>query len=323
MIQRLSILLIAVLLIWGGWWFFASRSLRADVVLWFEDHRADGWVAEYDSLAIRGFPNRLDVTLEGVTLGDPQTGVLWETDLLQIFRVIYQPSHQIVAIGNNQTLSSGGRRYDIQSTGMGASLVSDAESKVLRFNAEADTLNIAGPEGALAMAGATLGVARGETEASYLLGLVVEQIAGPQSTLAGDLVDVEALAIRALVNFDQPWFLHQPDHRTPQPDSINLHLAEFQSRGLDLKATGIVELDDTGRPSGSLTLRADNWREGLADARDTGALPQWLADVLDGTLGALTLLGNGKSLDVTIRMDDGQATLGVLPLGQVPSLRLP
>lgn len=323
MIQRLTIVLIAILGIWGGWWFWASQNLRSDVVDWFEDHRADGWVAEYDDLTIRGFPNRLDVTLEGVTLGDPQSGMVWETDLLQIFRLIYQPGHQIVAIGNKQTLSTGGRNYAIQSTGMRASLVSDSEHRVLRFNAEAATLNITGPEGALAMAGATLGVVRGETEASYLLGVTVEQVAGPKSALTDDFMDVEALAVRAIVSFDRPWFLHQPDHRTPQPDAIDLRLAEFRSRGLDLKAAGIVDLNDRGEPSGTITLRAANWRESLDEARDKGALPAWLADVLDGTLGALTLLGNGNTLDVTIRLDNGQASLGVLPMGQVPPLRLP
>ena len=317
---RMLAAIFAVALAWSGVWVWMSMSLRGEIEAWFDTRRADGWAAEYGDLSIKGFPNRLDVTLSDLVLADPDTGTVWEAPFLQIFRLIYRPGHHIVAFPDSQQLRQNGQDYAIGSEGLRASVISDAESQVLRANIESAVLNIAGSEGTLALAGVALGASRGESESSYVLGLGIDQMAGADSAFAPD--NAQAVVVRMIADFDQPWRI-TPQKDRPQPRQLDVRLAELRAEPLVLKMTGALDLDPQGRASGEMTLRADNWREGLAQAKAEASLPDWVVDLTETGLGALAALGNGTSLDLTVRLDRGQAWLGIFPLGALPPLRLP
>ena len=310
----------ALALIWAGTWAFMAWSLRGDIETWFDDRRAEGWAAEYADLTVRGFPNRLDVTLSDIVLANPQSGTVWEAPFFQMFRLIYRPGHHILAFADTQQLGFDGKTYDLSSEGLRASVISDAEGRILRTNIEGQTLNISDRDGTLALAGFALGVSRAERAESYLLGLGIDGVAGPHSSIASGTA--QAVTLRAVVDFDRPWSLPPQAHQ-PQPQRLDIRLAEFRANPLDLKLTGAVDLDPTGRATGDITLRADNWREGIARAKANNTVPDWLADLAETGLGAVAALGNGTSLDVTVQIENGQARLGLLPLGTLPLLRLP
>jgi hypothetical protein len=318
MMIRLLAVIFAVALAWAGAWVWMSMSLRGDIETWFDDRRDDGWAAEYSDLSISGFPNRLDVTLTDLVLADPDSGLVWETPFLQMFRLIYRPGHHIIAFADTQAFGLKGEVYQITSEGLRASVVSDAEGRILRSNLESAVLNIAGPEGAAALAGVNLGASRGDSDSRYLLGLTVDQIAG----LGGADSTAQAVSVRLVADFDRPWRI-TPQTDRPQPRRLDLRLAELRADPLTLRMTGDLDLDPEGRASGEVTLRADNWRDGLAEARAKGTLPDWLADLTETSLGALAALGNGRSLDLILRMDRGQVWLGILPMGTIPPMRLP
>jgi hypothetical protein len=62
---------------------------------WLDARAAEGWIAEYESDAHRGFPNRFDTTITGLDLADPETGVAWSAPFFQILSLSYQPNHVI------------------------------------------------------------------------------------------------------------------------------------------------------------------------------------------------------------------------------------
>lgn len=318
--KRLFLAVCAAAALWACTWLWLSVSLKTSVENWFEQRRVDGWTAEHGGISVRGFPNRLDVTLTDLVLADPDSGSVWTSPFLQIFRLVYQPGHHIVAFADRQTLTHKGVVHELDAQGMRASVISDVDGRILRINLESETLNLSGPQRSVALAGLSAATSRGETPERYLLGLTIHRLAG--STTAGIPSDASAVTLRSVVDFDTPLRL-VPDKTRPQIRRIDLRLAELQAHSLTLKATGSVDVNAKSQPTGTINLRADNWREGLAKAKSAKDLPEWLVDLAENALGALAILGNGTSLDVTLRLDKGKAWLGILPVGTVPDLRLP
>lgn len=322
--KRLVILVVAAMLLWSGYWFWQARALRADTAAWFDTRRAEGWTASYGTLSVRGFPNRLDLTVEDIALAAPDGGPAWDAPFFQILRLVYQPDHVILAFADEQRLSVDGRDYAITSDGLRASLVTEGR-EILRANLEAPVLNVAGPERATALAGVTAALHRVEAlERSYRIGLNAEAAAMGQGRALPRPVTVDGMQMQAEVVFDREWSLRALDGPRPQPERIDLRLAEYRIEGLDLKLTGALDVDPAGRADGTLSVRAENWRETLAAARTAGTLPDWLSDALVDGLGLLSQLsGRADTLDLTLRLRDGQMSAGLVPLGPAPLIRLP
>lgn len=318
-------LTLALALGWGLFWAQSAYRLKSEVAGWFEARRQEGWQADYTDLSVRGFPNRLDVTLSGLRLRDPMRGIGWEAPFFQVLGLSYKPGHQILVWPDSQTLTLPDGRYRIDSSGLRASVIHTAEGTILRANLEAEVLNVDGPRRALALAGLTAGLQQvpGASDA-YRVGLAAEALAGPDGPLTPGKGRADGLQVQAEIGFDRPWSLDAPAGPRPQPRRIDLRMAEYRFEGLELNLAGRLSVDARGRGTGEMTLRAVNWREMLARARDTGQLPDSLADTLESGLSlAAGLKGNPKTLDLPLRFDEGALSLGVIPLGEAPRLSLP
>ncbi len=323
--KRLALAVIAAAVLWSGWWFYAAAGLRGEIESWFEARRGDGWQAQYEKLSVRGFPNRLDATLTGVVLADPESGLAWQAPFFQILQLVYKQGHEILIWPDSQTLRVNGGEYAITSDGLRASLVHDAEGVIDRANLEATSLNIAGPEGGVALAGLTTGLqAVPSRPATYRLGLAADAVAGPQAGLVPRPDRVDALALRAEITFDAPWTTAAPREARPQPTQIDLRLAEYQVDGVELKLAGRLDVDAAGRGDGEVTLRMVNWRDLMERLRENQQMSGGLLAALEQGLSLTSqLTGDGTTLDVTLRVDEGQMSLGLIPLGPAPLLRLP
>lgn len=315
----------ALLLGWATFWGISSWTLKRDVAAWFDDRRAEGWQATYQDLTVRGFPSRLDATLTGVRLYDPARSVGWEAPFFQILGLTYRPGHLILAWPDTQALTLPSGPVAIDSTGMRASLIHAADGRILRANLEADVLNIDGPNRALAFAG--LRGAFTDVAAApdlYRVGLSALALAGPDGPLTPGNAKADGMQLQAEVTFDQDWTLDALVGPRPQPERIDLRMAEYRLDGLELNVAGRLNTDVRGRASGEMTLRARNWREMLTAARDAGQIPEGLADTLDAGLAlAAGLKGKPDSLDLPLTFNAGRMSLGLIPLGEAPRLRLP
>ena len=54
---RLIIFILVAAGLWMGYWAFGSISLERALKAWLDDRRAEGWVAEVESIDVSGFPN--------------------------------------------------------------------------------------------------------------------------------------------------------------------------------------------------------------------------------------------------------------------------
>ena len=110
-----------------------------------------------------------------------------------------------------------------------------------------------------------------------------------------------------------------------------LDLAEAQWGEMQFQAAGALEVDETGRLDGTLTVRAENWRAILEVAERLSLLPPSTRNAVEQILALFSsapdsadVTGKTKAerINTTLRFRQGQMWAGPLPLGPAPRLIL-
>ncbi len=325
---RLSLL---AALAWSGFWVFGYVTLSAALPAWFEDRRADGWVAEYDELSVRGFPSRLDSTFSDITLADPRTGVAWNAPFFQLFALTYKPNHVIAVWPNAQTFAIPTEKLAITSGDMRASLVLDPgiDLALDRSNLAIEALGISSTaDWKLSADAVKLAMHRQEgSDSTYRLAFQADGLTPPAGFDLPDSLDLprsfSSFRADLTAEFDRPWDRTAIEEARPQPVALDLTLAEIVWGDLELNAAGSVTIDSTGYPTGTVTIRAVNWRDILDVARHSGQIPVGVIDTVEQALGFIAqLAGNANELDIPLSFSGGATKLGPLPIGPAPRIFL-
>ncbi len=338
--RLLFTLIVLCTALWSGYWFVSSTAVQEGFESWLAERRAEGWVAETSELSVAGFPNRIDTTFTDLSLADPATGLAWEAPFFQILALSYKPNHVIAVWPNTQRVATPYDKFDITSTDMRASLVVEPSTALAltRATLTAEDVSVAparlliqGDNGSTDIATLTVAVeeVEGDPSATYRFGLKADGLAPAlpwrlQIDPSGALPDtLEALNADISVTFDAPWDRFAIERARPQPRQIKVELAEAKWGQLELQLAGDVTVDETGQPTGKMTVKARNWRDILAVAVNTGLLPEVLAGTLEEGLGLMAQLsGNPNTLDLPLDFIRGEIYLGPIPLGPAPVLRL-
>lgn len=333
--KRLLAVIVIAAALWSGYWYIAQRGARAGIEQWFDARRAEGWQAEYSDLTTQGFPNRIDTTLTDPVLADPETGLAWSAPMFKLFALSYQPNHIIAVWPKTQVLSTTTDRYQISSADMRASLVMlpAAQLPLDRANLVTDALAIEGPGGTTTMEGLQIALRLQDEQKeggdSYHLGLNVDGYAPPLPrglTLrtAGTLPQkLSSLRADLELGFDKPIDLTAISEARPQPRRIKLTLAEAKWGQLELALAGTLDIDEQGRPKGQITIKARNWRDMIELAHQMNLMPaEWLNPVEQALGLAAQLNGNTRTLDLPLTFNRTTTSLGPIPIGPAPIIRL-
>ena len=79
----------------------------------------------------------------------------------------------------------------------------------------------------------------------------------------------------------------------------------------------------TGTPTGTVTIKARNWRDILALATASGALPAALTDQIEQGLSLLAnFSGNPETLDIPLTFSGGYIKIGLIPVAPAPRLSI-
>lgn len=319
-------------LAWSAYWWVGARGVEAAFAGWFEAREAEGWQAEYSALEVNGFPNRFDTTLTEPQLADPGTGLAWQAPFLQFLALSYRPTQVIAAFPNTQTILTPLGSYALDTSKMEASLFLGAppalalqrtalvsEAPVLRgrdWQASAEALRLAMYE----TEGAPDTYDIGLETTTLTLSETLRKRLDPAELLPEAL---SVLRLDAQVGFDTRWDIRALEERRPQPTRIALREARGQWGDLMLRATGTLEMDARGLPTGEIAIQAENWRRMLEVARRSGALPERLGNLIErGMEGLAALSGRSDTLDIPLSFDAGQVKLGFIPLGRTGPIRL-
>lgn len=308
--RALVFIVVILAALYGAYWFVGASQVEARAEAALVQLEAQGWQADYAALDTRGFPSRFDTTVTDLSLVSPDGAVAWEAPFLQIFALSYRPNRVIAAWPTEQRLALGGQTLDISSEGLRASAALGLSADLPLTDARLES----GPLSIASEAGWRLGLDR-------LLAAI--RPAGPAPGAYDVFLEAEGLrppavdAALRLLRLDGQVTLDAPLDRSLQgaPRLLGFALRELRiaQGGAALSASGDLAPDAQGFLAGTLTLRAENWRDILALLESAGLLVHDQAPFLAGALEELA--GGGDDIELPVTFRDGQVeALGVVLL---------
>lgn len=317
-----------------GWWVLGAELWARSLSHWFEQQRDRGWLAEYASVETEGFPLRHVTRINAPALADPGTGAAWQGAWLTRDSPAIWPGNLTVRFADSvQRLAWLDRRASLQATGMVAQLsIAPGTALTLQnLGLTAGPWTLADDNGQteISAQAMTLQMAANEPSAQYRITLAAPGFL-PGDTLR-TLVRAaptlpqrfDRLEVAADVTFDTPWDRRALEQRRPQPRVLHLRRADAWWGTLRLSAAGRLDIDRDGIPTGAIELRAENWRDMLLMAEQSGALPASAAGSAERLLSFLAGLGGAPEvLEAQINFRGGVVALGPVPLGPAPRLIL-
>jgi len=319
-------------LAWFGYWFVGSNALETGLKAWLQDRQDSGWVADYSTLDVQGFPNRFDATVMDINLADPNYGWAWAAPEFQILTLSYTPNHFIAVWPHTQTISTPYEKNTLSSKDMRASFVFEPNTSLALKRATLtlqDLTIISGDGQQSAIASAVL--ATRQTDGVEFAHDIAFDAKGftPSKSLKAALdpasilpAAFDTVSIRSTATFDAPW--DRLAIEDVKPNLTRLDIASFGAKWgeVQLQATGSVTVDTLGYPTGSIAVRAKNWRSMIRLAVASGALDIATARSLEAGLGLIAMLsGNKNTLDVPLIFSNHIMSIGPVPIGAAPRLK--
>jgi hypothetical protein len=316
--------LLAVL--WSGYWFIGARTVENGAVRWFAAQNANGMVADHGELNVTGFPNRFDLTVTDVALGNPVTGVQWQVPMAQVFAMTWKPWHIIAVLDGEQ-------RFDLP--GQSLILTNDDTRASVVFRPSTDLglsrLSATVTQGKLASSlGWTLAADVAEIH-TRLNGTATNahDIAFDATNLAPDATLVTNVAlpatlshlrIRSTAAFSAP--LDRNAAQT-QPRLVGLRVDEGSLAwgDLTLTTTGEIAPNADGIAEGRIVFTIKGWRLAMPLLINAGLVKPDVAPTIENLLTAMAAQDSDpETLVLPLVFANGWVTLGPLPLGAAPRL---
>ncbi|NHB76555.1 DUF2125 domain-containing protein [Rhodobacter calidifons] len=336
--RKLLILILLGTGLWSGYWFLGSGAIRQGVEAGFADAARQGLVAENSGVTVAGFPNRFDLTVSGLRLGDPKTGLFWQAPFAQVFAMTWKPWHIIAALPPEQVLILPDEAVTITSTNLKASLRAKpaTDLPLAEVRLAGDSLALASDRGwTLALGEFTLGL-RAEPAlgpAGYELGFDLAPLTPDPSFPAAvraltlpdlppaDLPDaVESLWGSLYLTFSAPLDRHAGERR-PLLTRVEVNQLNLAWGDLSASAKGTVEADDQGFAAGRVTVEVTNWNRLPAILVTAGLVKPELAPTIARGMQALAAQTPDASiLSLTLVMENGRMSFGPFPLGPAPRM---
>lgn len=305
--------------LWGGWWLVGSRGVEAAARGWFEAEAAAGRVARYESLEVRGFPSRFDLTVTAPELADPAKGMGWRAPFAQVFAMSWKPWHLIAALPGEQEFSVSGQEFGLDGARMMGSLllVPGPDLALSEAVVEGDALVLTPVGAAPVSAERAVGSIRSEGAAEYRLGLAVDSLGidAALATAAGLGATIEAVALDATVRLSAPLDRHAGQSR-PALRALDLTEARVLWGDLKVFAKGALDPDAEGLASGEISVRVENWRLLPPLLVAMGAITPGFEPSLTRGLEIMAAQGEDPNvLVVPLVAKAGRMSFGPLPLG--------
>ncbi len=334
--RKLLILILLAAGLWSGYWFVGSNVIRKGVEDGFADAAGRGLLAEKTAVTVAGFPNRWDVTVEGLQLADPRSGIRWQAPFAQVFAMTWKPWHIIAALPPEQVVTLPDQAVIVTSSDLKASLRAKpaTDLPLAEIRLAGTSLELASDLGwTLALGEFSLGLradpALGDT--GYELGFdlapltpdpgfvaAVKSVTIPDLP-ASDLPEVvESLQGSVFLTFSAPLDRHAGKAR---PYLTRVEVKQFDVVWGQLAATakGLVQADGNGYAAGTITIDVTNWDRLPALLVAAGLVKSEVAPTVARGMQALAAQSTDASvLSLTLVLKDGRMSFGPFPLGPAP-----
>lgn len=343
--RKLLVFILLCTALWSGYWFVGAGAIRQGVEDGFAGVAAEGLVAEKSALTVAGFPNRFDVTVEGLQLADPDQAFGWTAPFVQVFAMTWKPWHVIAAFPPEQQVSTPDGVIDLGSDQLKASFRAkpSADLPLAAIILESDRLAATSSAGWTAATGRSVVSLSADEEVpgagdapnTYLFSADLAEITPDPSFLAAvKAVTIEGLpasdlpgtvdSVRAgvFLSFTAPLDRHSGDTR-PQPTKVDISTFAISWGQMSVSAKGLVQADDQGFAAGEITVEVTNWNRLPALLVASGLIKPEMAPTIARGMQVLAAQSPDLSvLTLKLTMADGRMSFGPFPLGPAP-LMLP
>ena len=328
--RKLLFLLILGTALWSGYWFVGSSALRQGTEQWFADQVAQGVTAEKTALSVVGFPNRFDVTVDGLRLADPQSGIGWEAPFVQVFAMTWKPWHIIAALPPEQVVTLPDQKIAVTSDGFRASLRARPATDVPL----AAVILESGAFLASSTSGLTIGADRAVVSVlaaegrpnAYDLALDIAGLAPDPDQMArltegaGLPATIATIQVRAVASLTAPIDRHAGETR-PQLAALDLGQALVNWGDMSVTASGSIAPDAAGFAAGRIEIAVTNWQHLVPVLVAAGAIKPELSQTVENMMAALAKdTGDPNVLKLPLLLEGGRMSLGPLPLGPAPMM---
>jgi hypothetical protein len=334
--RKLLFLLVAVSALWSGYWFVGSNAVRNGVEGWFAEAAAQGLVAEKTGLTVAGFPNRFDLTIDGLQLADLKSAVGWKAPFVQVFAMTWKPWHIIAAFPPDQQVFIPDDVVTVTSQDLKASLRASPSTDLplAEVRLAGTSLALTSLQGwTLGLGDFTLGLRADPAlgAAGYELGFdlapltpdpgfvtAMQAVAIPDLP-PSDLPDVvESLSGSIFLTFSAPFDRHAGETK-PYLTRIEINQFNLAWGKLAATAKGVVEADDQGYAAGKVTVDVTNWDRLPAVLVAAGLVKPEVAPTIARGMKALAAQTPDPTvLSLTLDLSDGRMSFGPFPLGPAP-----
>ncbi len=320
-------LVLAAAGLWGGYWWVGSTSVEAGVTAWFDRQAQAGRVAQNEGVVVRGFPNRFDLTVKGLNLSDPATGLGWQAPFVQVFSMSWKPWHLIAALSSGQVIVMRDQSVTVDGVGMKGSLQLHPNGGLGLYESRIEAADVSVASdlgwrvGAARIFGSTLEVGT----AAHRLGLSVLELTPDAAFLAAvkgsDLPGViNRLHLDATAQFTAP--LDRLAQQT-QPRLTELTLADARLiwGALQITATGGLKAGPDGLAEGEIAVKVAGWRRLPGVIAALGVVNPQMEPSMTRALDVMAQAGaDPEVLQFVLTCAKGQMSLGPFPLGPAPRL---
>ncbi|WP_050528774.1 DUF2125 domain-containing protein [Pseudorhodobacter aquimaris] len=318
-------LVLVLVALWSGYWFIGARGFEGAANSWITSLQDNGKTADHDGLAVRGFPNRFDLTVTRPQFADPATGIGWQSAFVQLFSLSYKPWHLIAAFAPEQRLTLPYEGITLRTEKMQASLVASPLPTLPldRITLIGDMLTAEGDSGWSLRADALRFASRKLKGDAHEVALTLTEFApDPQlmTHFGGILPDrIGLIRLDTTLGFTAPIDRLILETR-PRLATLDLAEARVDWGNMHVSAKGRLIADSAGFAEGDIMLKLTNWPLALDVAQQMGLIAPDARQLWEQAAGFLAQ-ENGDTLEIPVSLRNGRAMVGAIPVGPAPRLR--
>ena len=329
MIRILIIAVVALSLIWSGYWFLGGRAHRGMVVGQLERAEANGWKITHSGVELNGFPNRFDTTVAELRMESPEGEFVWETPSLQLLTLSYRPNHLIAVLPDKQRFSIFGNSVDLNSHGMNASIVvSDPDNlNIERFVFESSKAELESSTGWKGVFDNVLFAVRrsdqdqAKVDAAIRLSSRETRSSNDEADDTEDLIKPLAVTGEASLQASRELGLNMCKDGYAEIQRIDVSELKLSRRQSELGVAGSLAFDSNGVSDGQLDITITNGQPLVDEAVEAGLINANVAANIGTVLSLLALASaDPASATAPISISNGRAGFAGIGLYDIPRI---
>ncbi len=304
-------------------WLWLTRRMAADAAAWKAARVAEGYVVDCLSPVRGGWPLRAEVTVPNLSLATSAApaSVRWQADRVVLRYSLLHPTVLLIALEGQQHVRFGAAApVDVTARQLGV--------LVTLGHAGHAVVTVEGRDVVLPLPAGPLEVGRLSAQFDGMGGTVAARaVRSPGVTLPlGGVIDsvgltahssVPVLPGRDLVQMAAAW--------RDAGGHLTVDHAALRWGALNAEGSALFSLDPVLQPRGSARLRLSGFTAASDSLARAGALARNQAMVANTVLSLMARAepGGATTVAVPLTLDDGQLTMGAIPLARVPAVAWP